>query len=291
MKSFGDVWDMKFITDITTRDVNRWIAQQTTSARTINQRLKILSVMFQFLIKQDYIKENPVKNADKPRNNPVKISPFTIDEVNLILDNLDEFYKDYFTCAFFTGMRPEELIGLKVKYVDFKNDVIQVQEVLDVLGETHEPKTNSGIRDIPMFPIVKSALLKQCRGKKPNDYVFYNKTGKRPLWVQNLRTCVWTPILKKFELEHRPMYNTRHTFATLCIDAGESPGSVARWLGHRSLSQLYDTYYRFLERKKDGEGLRFMSKYFGDTEHNDTSNIVPILSHPPVEGDRMRKVV
>ncbi|WP_207690015.1 hypothetical protein [Desulfonema limicola] len=51
-------------------------------------------------------------------------------------------------------------------------------------------------------------------------------------------TACYIHYLRDEGIEYRPMLQTRHTFATLMIDAGEDIGWVQRMLGHGSLKEL-----------------------------------------------------
>ncbi len=56
------------------------------------------------------------------------MEPFSLEEVKLIIDEVREDFKPYFTVRFFTGMRTSESDGLKWKYVDFDRRIILVRE-------------------------------------------------------------------------------------------------------------------------------------------------------------------
>jgi|SRR2546430_8358122 len=53
------------------------------------------------------------------------------------------------------------------------------------------------------------------------------------------------------------MYQTRHTFASNALAAGESPTWVARMLGHATPEMLFKVYARFIPNltRRDGSAL------------------------------------
>jgi integrase len=57
--------------------------------------------------------------------------------------------------------------------------------------------------------------------------------------------------LKAFRIDARPLYATRHTFASLAIAAGEDPLWVAQVLGHSRPDQLFMRYASHLAGLKD----------------------------------------
>jgi len=76
-----------------------------------------------------------------------------------------------------------------------------------------------------MLPTVAEAL-KRLRSKTgERDYVFYDRNG-RLMNPDHVREVIWKKGLDKAEIKYRPLIQTRHTFATLMIDAGEDLGWV-----------------------------------------------------------------
>jgi integrase len=113
-----------------------------------------------------------------------------------------------------------------------------------------------------MLPPVIEALRnqrKQTVGK--SDYVFLNQYGNT-LDPGPMNFYVWKPVLKKLGLEPRSLYQTRHTFATLMLDAGEHPGWVQKMMGHETLQMIYEKYYSYIKNYEREEGSAFMDKVF-----------------------------
>lgn len=185
------------------------------------------------------------------------VKPFSLEEVEKIRNTIRPDYRNYVTCRFFTGMRTGEINGLKWKYVDFENEVIQVREVFSAGKSEENAKTESSIRDIPMLPMVKQALELQWEERDPDvEYVFCSRGGY-PVDAHNFANRIWYPLLRYLELEKRRPYQTRHTAATLMLAAGENPEWIARLMGHTNTQMLFTVYSRFVPNLTRQDGLAF----------------------------------
>jgi integrase len=76
--------------------------------------------------------------------------------------------------------------------------------------------------------------------------------------LDHFRDVVWKPALKKAGLEYRPPIQTRHTFATMMLSAGEDIGWVQAMLGHSSLQMIFTRYCAWIPRKTRQDGSAFM---------------------------------
>lgn len=237
-------------------------AQATLSNRRINSVMKPLRQIlneaadrFDFMSSFRNIKPLKMKRSD--------VMPFTLDDVQSILQNVRSDYRNYFVLRFFTGMRTGEVHGLKWKYIDFEKRLILVRESI-VLNEEDELKTDGSMRDIQMNQMVYDALKAQRLAcDELATYVFANREGK-PIDNKNLITRVWNPLLRHLGLTIRRPYQMRHTAATLWLASGEAPEWIARQLGHSSTEMLFRVYSRYVPNltRKDGSAMdRLLSQH------------------------------
>ena len=106
------------IKDIQYLDVERFKAGLDCGARRVNNVLIPMRSVFKMAHKQDYIQENVMLKVDNLSAELPDIIPFTSDEVLILLDTVDPFYKPYTAVRFYTGMRSGEIDGLE--WSDYK---------------------------------------------------------------------------------------------------------------------------------------------------------------------------
>ena len=91
-------------------------------------------------------------------------------------------------------------------------------------------------------PMINNHFKKVCKdaGIKPDKYVFtrFAKNGVRT--VRSNTSRVNTHML-------------RHTFATMCIEAGMQPVVLQKMLGHRSIKTTLDVYTSVFDKYRDKE--------------------------------------
>lgn len=213
----------------------------------------------------------PYRNIKALKVPKTDVQPFTLEEVQQIINTVRSDFKNYYTVRFFTGMRTSEIDGLKWKFIDFERRQILIREA-HVHGETVYTKNDGSQREIYMSQPVFEALQAQRKVTSEHEYVFCNRKGT-PLNHNNVTKRVWHPLLRHMGLEKRRPYQTRHTAATLWLASGESPEWIARQMGHNSTEMLFRVYSRFIPNltRQDGSAFeRLLTKSLNiELENND----------------------
>ncbi|NVK56837.1 MAG: DUF3596 domain-containing protein [Alteromonadaceae bacterium] len=229
----------------------------------INRHLKIAKAILREAAEQFGLKDRigTIKPLKVPKSD---INPFTLDEINLILANCREDFREYFLIRFFTGMRTGEIDGLQWKYVDLDKKQILIRETI-VDGQMGYTKTDHSQRIIEMSePVYQAFQVMQTRTGE-HQFVFVNKAGN-PLEHNAVTKRVWYPLLKHLKIPKRNPYQTRHTAATLWLEAGEAPEWIAKQMGHANTEMLFRVYSRYVPNltRKDGSAANAMfSKVVG----------------------------
>ena len=252
------------ISQITFIDIETFMAGLTCTAKRVNNILVPMRAVMLFATRAEYINKNPMDLVKNLKTDKPDISPLSMTEVNLLLNAVDPYYRNFFTVAFFTGMRFGEMAALKWQNVSFSHKIIKVRETL-VRGEEGRPKTKGSVRDIKMLPPTIEAIKNQRKvTSKDSQYVFLNRYN-RPVIPSSMNFHFWKPALKKAGLKPRSLYQTRHTFATLMLDAGELPGWVQKMMGHSSMKMIFEKYYSHIQNYKRDDGQAFMENVYAPT--------------------------
>jgi integrase len=241
------------IKDIKRNDLMVWqqtLLQSGITARTVNSIRSIFRFILEEAKKDEIIDKNYFDIVDALKQIKPEIKPFSLDEVKLILSNSSGWQKSFFKLAFFTGMRSGEMIGLKWEDINFVSKTINIKRAIRQ-GVESTPKTESSIRTIDMLPIVEEALNDQKQYTYlRQSYIFLTSNNKPHATCNNLRDGVWKNTLKISGLDYRILYQTRHTFASIMISAGEDIVWVSNMLGHTDVSMTLSKYTKYIKNTK-----------------------------------------
>ncbi len=194
-------------------------------------------------ILDEAILTNPCKGIKKPKNQKKEVEPFSVDEVSLILNLSDSWFKNFLAISFW------EVVALKWQNIDLNKKKIYINATKCDYAKESTPKT--GNRYVPIFDSLIPFLKEQKKITGLKTYVFYSETGSL-LNGSNLKSYYWYPLLKRIGLPKRVLYNTRHTFATNMITTNKfSLNQVAYWLGHTNIKMLIQHYNKYITSDLD----------------------------------------
>ena len=252
------------IQDLHPAMLRKWIRSLNCTTKTVANILTPLRAIIDQALVDQYIKENPLNSiiVDKLLNKETKKSdykpdPFSIDEINAILNTSEGQVRLLFQFAFFTGLRISELIGLRWEDIDWQNKLINVEETV-VAKESKGPKTDAGVRDVLILPPALEALEQQKQYTLSlKGRVFHNPQTNKP-WEtsQQVRRTQWMHILKKAKVRYRNTYQTRHTYASMMLSQGENIMWVSKQMGHVDVEMVIKTYGRWIPDSSTQSGYR-----------------------------------
>jgi integrase len=138
-----------------------------------------------------------------------------------------------------TGMRPEDALALEWRDIDRKAAVASVERVQSNGRTKPCMKSDRQRRRVPLRSRVLEALEGHPR-RLDSWLVFPAKEGGS-LLLETFRTGHWTPALRAAGIEHRRVYDCRHTFASWAIRAGVQLFYLSRIMG-TSVAQIGAAY-------------------------------------------------
>ena len=255
--AFGDLK----LSELTRTHVKDWAAEKEASRKRIANMLSPLRQMLADAVDAEKIPKNPLHGWTYKKKDPIKIrddvDPFTLEEQTAIIANLPDQAANLIQFAFWTGLRTSELIALEWGDIDSVRGVVWVRRA-KVRGELKPPKTEAGIREVKLLPAAVAAL----KAQKPHTFmtgqeVFHNPRTGAP-WEGDgaIRKTAWVYALRKAGVRYRRPYQTRHTYASMMLTAGENPVWVAAQMGHRDWSMIIRVYGRWIPEADPNAGSK-----------------------------------
>ena len=265
---------------------------------TIDSVHSVLHPTFQLAVRDNVIRNNPSDGVmaelkKKLKGRPEVRHALTIEQERAFLDYLEQpdyqRWKPLFTVMFGTGCRIGEIIGLRWDNLDFENGVIVIDHDVTYYPRSDngyrcefkvgEPKTEAGIRTIPMLDKVREAFLQEKSRQEENKYhclveldgmsgfIFCNRFGnlhnpasinreiKRIVDDYNAREEVRakrdkrTPVI----IPRFSCHITRHTFCSRLCENETNVKVIQSVMGHRDIQTTLDIYAEVSEQKKKDE--------------------------------------
>lgn len=265
----------KKLCDIKKSDVLRFynsLSERGLKYSTIKTFNCMISPCLDLAVDDDVIRKNPCNGclSEFNRDSEERMS-LTEHEQEVFLEFIQQnkVYSAHYPLIMFmigTAVRCGEAIGLTWNDVDFKNKEVSInhQLIYKKSGKSYgfyadSPKTDSGIRVIPMTKDVCKALMKQrqnqlSKGWRTNveidgysDFVFSTKNGNpiMPSAVNNLLLNIvnrYNSAVGEIELPHISAHILRHTGCTRMAEAGIDPKVLQYIMGHSNISVTMDVY-------------------------------------------------
>ncbi len=256
----------------------------------------ILHPVFEMAVRDDIIEKNPCTGAfttasqKTGRNHGVRHA-LTLEQQRSFMRYVEETPKyrhwlPLFTVMLGTGMRVGEVVGLRWQDIDLEKGIIDVNHSLVYYAEegaettksvlhVSMPKTEAGIRLIPMMPKVRDAFLEEQKAQRKTGLNMSNIDGmtgfifcNRFRQVQNPQTINRT--IKRIVSDHNVDELTkakregrqpvildvfschifRHTFCTRFCEHEDNLKIIQKIMGHADIETTMDIYAEITDMRK-----------------------------------------
>jgi len=244
---------------------------KTLAPATLTKHHNLLKAALSQAVQDKALPNNVADAVKPPRASRKEMRALTGAEVHLLLGACEDTqWHPIFHTLTWCGMRRSELLGLKWGDIDLLMATLQVRRSLHRLKGGififEEPKTARGRRTIALSP-ASCLVLRAHRERQERDsgllglpltdgtLVFGHADGspRTPSTV----TLAFRRLVHRLGLGHVRLHDLRHTMASLYLEQGVNPKTVAERLGHASVTITLDLYSHCLPGVQEAAAAQF----------------------------------
>lgn len=260
------------LSDLKRTSIKQWLAAMDCGNKRLSNIQSVLRSALQEAVEDELIDLNPLYGYNYQRKNPPKVmddvDPFTGDEQATILGRAVGQVKNMIQFFFWTGIRTSELIALNWDDVDWIRGVVRISKAMTHYSHApEEPKTKAGYRDVKLLgPALEALKAQKAFTLLKGEEIFQNPFDNlRWAGDQAIRRA-WTRTLKLAKVRYRRPYQTRHTYASMMLTAGEPIAWLAEQMGHSDWGMLRRVYARFIKDSMPEAGSKAVAMFFPETK-------------------------
>ena len=223
------------------------VTRYDMAKKTAMNQKTVLDSIFSYAVQSGDVLYNPCVGISVPRDlKHEKRQMASSQDIQRIKDSVGCTFGLFAYMAMYTGMRKGELLALTWTDIDLTNRIIHVTKSLYTEHNKpmiKPPKTETGVRDIPILDKLYSVLVKQKRSKGP----VFSKDGRY------LTGKEYTVLYNMYRSESGvscTAHQLRHTYATMLFEANVAVKDAQRMLGHAQASTTQDVYTEMRKQRE-----------------------------------------
>lgn len=280
----------KAVKELTAEDLDdfyNYLRKCNLKNATIDHYNDNISSAFNFLLRKKLVRYNPTDQINPIVVEVVEVPTYTKDDMDKLLKKLrGEIIELPTLFDMYYGLRRSEIFGLRDFVFDFTKDNFTINHVaIQHDGKQHKEKvyfedrtkSKKGCRTLPLFPVVKEAVLRRFEQIEKNKILFgdsYNHKYDHYLFVKDNGDFInpgyftrrFRKIIEKHKLKKITPHGLRHSNATLLHLEGVDIRDLQDWLGHQNISST--NRYTRSDYKKQMATAKVVQKMFSDIEDN-----------------------
>ena len=233
------------ITHLKIKSYMEYLVEENYSKKTIKNYRIVLSMIFKYAVVNDIIENNIVSDVSIPKGlKSTRRNPPTEKEIEMIKKSVNNDFGLFYYFLLYTGIRRGEALALTYEDIDWDNELIYINKTLfhkHNQPEIKAPKTESGIRYVPLLKPLKEVLDKNKKG-----IIFSNEDGEYLTGSQVETKIKW--YRRETGITCSP-HQLRHEYATILHEADIVDKDAQELLGHAQISTTKDIYMHITPRR------------------------------------------
>jgi site-specific recombinase XerD len=216
----------KPVKEITLTDVKDYLyhrlQKDNISVSTVNQTISSWKIVYVHLLGKNWKAFWIVR----PRKNKALPEVLSSKETQSLINSPKNIkHRAMLYLLYSTGMRRNELLGLRPKDIDSSRMVINIRQ-----GKGKKD------RQLPLHPKLLELLREYFRRYRPGTYLFEGFGGNVPYSATGLGNIVKKNARIAGITKHVPPHTLRHCFATHMLEKGANLKIIQKFMGHSSLN-------------------------------------------------------
>lgn len=199
------------------------IQKHKVSVSTINQTIGAWKILQVDILKREWV-DFQIKRPRKEKKLPTVLSREEALRLINVLPNIK--HRTLLTLAYTTGLRRNEILGLKLPHIDYDRNQIRV---IDGKGRKQ--------RMVPVPDTVLSLLRVYCDAYRPKDYLFagYGYEPGKQYSATSFSNTVKRAARKAGITKAVSPHVLRHSFASHMLEQGLNLKALQLIMGHHSM--------------------------------------------------------
>ena len=211
------------IGEITADDIQLFYNSIIEKSKSVSTQCRaILRGMFERALRNKIISHNPMQFKYEMSKKTGESVVLQDKDLFAVIDGLERlktpYIKDYFYACFlcFTGLRREEILGLKWGAIDFENETIHVYNAVKFPNGQNNPVVGSPKADSAGYIRLNSMLADRIKAYKQNSdyYIIGNDDPTKPI-TRSIFTKMWKRIKKQIDLKGATSHSFRSSYASM----------------------------------------------------------------------------
>jgi len=244
------------------------LVRRGLSGSRIRGILNALRAVLRRPLQAEELQTDPTGRLDLPADSRPRERAASPTEAAALLAALPDDDRALWAVAFYAGLRRGELRALRWSDLDDALTEIHVSRGWDEVEGEILPKSEKGIRRVPIAAALRLILLEhKARTGRRGDELVFGRTAAAPFTPTHIRdralgawaaAAVGAFLRGRVDLELEPigLHECRHTFVSLMASLGVPLERIGDYVGHSS-TYMTDRYRHLIEgqREQDAAAL------------------------------------